>query len=84
MNAYTSKEELTLLPANRISYPEHYADAYDQRHSGVGLVGRVRAWLSRRQAMAELSGLTDRELADIGLSRAELGSVFKPGFSRSR
>ncbi len=84
MNAYVSKEELTLLPANRISYPEHYADAHEQRHGGVSLVGRVRAWLSRRQAMAELSGLSDRELNDIGLNRAELGAVFKPGFMRSR
>ena len=84
MNAFVSKEELALVPANRISYPEHYADARVQRQAETGLVGRLRAWFARQQAMSELSSLTDRELADIGLNRAELGSVFKPGFSTSR
>jgi uncharacterized protein YjiS (DUF1127 family) len=84
MNAYVSKEELALLPANRISYPEHYADASDQRAHRVGIVARVSAWLERRHAMSELANLTDRELSDIGLSRAELGSVFKPGYNLCR
>ncbi len=82
MNAYVSKEELALLPANRISYPEHYADAKQQARTSLS--GWIGAWLARRRTAAELSRLSDRELSDIGLSRAELGSVFKPGFSRRR
>ena len=84
MNAYVSKEELALLPANRLGYPQHYADDRVKRQAKTGLVGRVRAWLARQQAMSELSNLTDRELEDIGLSRAEVGNVFKPGFASSR
>ena len=49
MNAFVSKEELALLPANRISYPEHYAEAQSQR-SSQGLFARIRAWIARRLA----------------------------------
>ena len=80
MNAYVSKEELALLPANRISYPEHYADARDRRPSRPGMVARLNAWLQRRSAIAELARLTDRELADIGISRTEIPHVFEPAF----
>ena len=39
------------------------------------------AWRADRQAAAELGSLTDRELADIGLSRSDLGRVFTPAFN---
>ena len=84
MNAYTTKEELALLPANRISYPEHYADARDQQRSPLSLAGRVSAWLQRRAAITELANLTDRELADIGISRADIPHVFEPAFNARR
>lgn len=80
MNAFVSKEELALLPANRINYPEHYADAQRQRRRG-GIVARIRHWLQRKAVSAELNALTERELADIGLSRADLGRVFDPDFA---
>jgi len=49
--------------------------------------GGLGAWLSRqaaafvtwrrnREAAAELSAMSDRELLDIGLSRADIGRVF--------
>ena len=45
-------------------------------------------WLmdvARRQSViAELSRLSDHELADIGLTRADLPRVFDPAFARSR
>jgi uncharacterized protein YjiS (DUF1127 family) len=41
----------------------------------AGLVARVRAWNERRATFAELDGLDDRILADIGLSRAEIDQV---------
>ena len=44
----------------------------------------VAAFPRRRSAMAELSGLTDRELADIGLTRSELRQVFRRGFADGR
>ncbi len=46
-------------------------------HSGAfaRLWERVGAWRQRRAAVAELSGLSDRELADIGVSRQEIPQV---------
>ena len=80
MNAHVYKEELELLPTDRISYPEHYADAAHRSATKTGLVARFRAWMERRNAIAELSSLTDRELADIGVVRDELARVFEPGY----
>jgi uncharacterized protein YjiS (DUF1127 family) len=85
MNAYVSKEELTLLPTSRISHPEHYAEASHQRAGFFGgLVNRVANYLSRQATLAELNNLSDRELADIGLNRADMAHVFKPSFARQR
>ncbi len=78
MNAFVSKEEMALLPSNRISYPEHYADASYQRGARIGIVARIRRWMERQSALSELASLTDRELADIGLVRSELRRVFEP------
>ncbi len=81
MNAYTSHEELARVPANRISYPEHYADA---RNSKPSLYSRVVEWFHRQAALNELSQLSDRELSDIGLARADLPNVFDPAFIARR
>ena len=83
MNAFVSKEELALLPSSRINYPEHYADA-ESRNSRPGLFARIRSWLERQSVHAELNNLTDRELADIGLHRANLSQVFDPAFASRR
>ena len=85
MNAYVSKEELVLLPTAQINFPQHHADAQAEK-SGVfaSMFGRVAAFVERQRVMSELGALTDRELADIGLSRAELPRVFEPTFGRQR
>ena len=84
MNAHVYKEELALLPTNRISYPEHYADAAHSRAIKPGLVARFRAWAARRAAIAELASLSDRELADIGIARRDVPRVFEPGYVARR
>ena len=38
----------------------------------------------RRAVLDELSALSDRELADIGLNRNELSRVFDPQFAKQR
>lgn len=48
------------------------------------LAEAVAAWPARRRAYEELRALTDRELADIGLARGEIGRVFEPGFRARR
>ena len=49
------------------------------------IVGRVVSWLlhpGRRYAVVnELSSLSDRELADIGLNRGDISRVFDPVFA---
>lgn len=44
-----------------------------------GLFARVMAWIDERRryrrTLAELSQLTDRELEDIGISRADIGTI---------
>jgi uncharacterized protein YjiS (DUF1127 family) len=46
-----------------------------------GLLGRLVAWLDEqrryRRTVNELSQLTDRELADVGLTRGEIDTVAK-------
>ncbi len=85
MNAYTSKDELALLGSSNVSHPQHIADA-NSRHVGLvaAIAGRVRGYLARQRTLSELHSLTDRELADIGLHRAQLNDVFSPNFAGAR
>jgi uncharacterized protein YjiS (DUF1127 family) len=39
------------------------------------LIRLYRAWRNYERSMSELSRLDDRELADIGISRAEISAV---------
>ena len=36
------------------------------------IVAKIRVWMRYRASLRELSGLSDRQLADIGLSRSNL------------
>jgi uncharacterized protein YjiS (DUF1127 family) len=54
---------------------------------GQGLVsaaGAIRAWPERRRTYENLRSLSDRELADIGLTRGEIARVFEPGFNANQ
>lgn len=64
---------------------------FDQhRPAGTGLLGRaiartiadLAAWREARATRAALSKLTDRELYDIGLSRADLDEMTAPDLRR--
>ena len=46
-----------------------------------GLWARITAWPRRRAVIEELPMLSDRELADIGLSRASVRRVFDPRYA---
>jgi len=81
MNAYTTKEELALLSRNTISHAEHYTN---DRAARPTLFARIAAFFERQSTLHELSQLTDRELADIGLNRAELHLVFQPAYANAR
>lgn len=97
MNAPLAKEQIALLMSDSLTYrmsPVQGTDGTiaEARPSALVLVwqrlrGAVSALLSlpqRRAVLDELSQLSDRELADIGLSRNELGRVFDPHFAEAR
>jgi uncharacterized protein YjiS (DUF1127 family) len=88
MTAQFAKDQMSFFPANTMSAnaPTVFAPATDS-----GFAGRVRGvatWLSqafqRRAVINELSMLSDYELADIGLSRADIPNVFDRGFVAGR
>jgi uncharacterized protein YjiS (DUF1127 family) len=95
MSAHTANSKLSFeLPS--MSYidakweePNLRAPATPRRDAGKG---GLAAWLSRQvatfvawrrdnEAAGELSAMSDRELLDIGLSRADVGRVFNPAFN---
>lgn len=39
-------------------------------------IAAFKAWRAQQQTLAELDAMTDRELIDIGLTRADIGRVF--------
>ena len=90
MNIRIAKEEIALLMPSSLS---HYADEprFDAPARQNGLVAAFASairWLAdlprRNAVLAELSELSDHELADIGLTRSELGRVFDPEFVAQR
>ena len=87
MNAPLSKEQLERLTANTVGYRGQYveglqAPAVPARK--IGAFARIAEFWRRRAVLDELSMLNDRELADIGLNRSELGNVFDQKFARAR
>ena len=64
-------------------YPAYYFNA-DSAPVRPGLFARLNTWLKRSTAVNELAGLTDHELADIGLSRGDLAVAFDQGFVAKR
>jgi uncharacterized protein YjiS (DUF1127 family) len=46
------------------------------------LIAAFQAWRAKQAAISELEMMSDRELADIGLNRADLGRVFDDAYNR--
>jgi uncharacterized protein YjiS (DUF1127 family) len=44
------------------------------------LAGALRDWPRRRGTYERLRGLSDRQLADLGMARGDITRVFEPGF----
>ena len=91
MNVRVAKEEMALMMPTTLS---RFAPAgeHDGQAARTGtLFARIGAFArylmelpSRRAVIDELSTLTDRELADIGLTRDSLSDVFSPDFASAR
>jgi uncharacterized protein YjiS (DUF1127 family) len=48
-----------------------------ERHQGM--LESLKSWRARRAAQAELNNLSDRELADIGVTRQQIPEVIVRG-----
>ena len=94
MNAPLAKEQIALLMSDSLTLRTTALQGTDgtvaePRPSAWSVFTATcrKAWASlmdmprRRAVLEELSLLSDRELADVGLTRAELSSVFDPAFA---
>ncbi|WP_185961373.1 DUF1127 domain-containing protein [Telmatospirillum sp. J64-1] len=69
-----------VLAAARKARAEAFATVCLSAFRGVGaalapLVAPLREWVARSKMQAELNGLTDAELADMGLTRGDIPAV---------
>ncbi|CAA9260524.1 MAG: hypothetical protein AVDCRST_MAG08-2655 [uncultured Acetobacteraceae bacterium] len=69
MNAQTTKADGAFL------FPEPSASSTGLMLSLAHAFRAVSEWSQRRRMAMELNALTDRELADIGLTRGEIGAL---------
>ena len=46
------------------------------------MIAQFQAWRRDRQSMAEFASMSDYELSDIGLSRADMHRVFDPALNQ--
>jgi len=83
MSAPIAKSQLQFALPN-LSYvdarweePELHAPARARAPAAKpGLLARLATWTRRQREAAELGGMTERELSDIGLNRGDIGRVF--------
>ena len=76
MNAYATKA------GDAFPRFESHASSTGLMLSLARAVQALSEWSRRRWTAAELGALTDRELADIGLTRGEIGHVVRGGRRR--
>ena len=84
MTAISPRQTAGAFAEPRISRPA--------RGRPLGAIGRffaaiaadLREYGRRQRVVSELSRLSDRELADVGLTRADIGQVFTPEFAARR
>ncbi len=48
----------------------------------LSLIRLIHSFMARQRRLAELSRLSDRELADIGLSRSDIANVAAGNFAK--
>jgi uncharacterized protein YjiS (DUF1127 family) len=70
---------LSLGKFGNLFFTRQPAFAGAETHSSVfsAIVGLFQAWRAQRAAGLELAGLSDRELADIGVSRQNIPTLVR-------
>ena len=69
MNAQTTKA------AHAFLFTEPHASRTGLMLSLAHAFRALSEWSQRRRTMAELNALSDRELADIGITRGDIGAI---------
>jgi len=90
MNAPVARDQFEYSLGNLSYIGPAYEDPQtaEVKASGRGVAGWLRrlvmavaAWRQRQAVLQEMQTMSDRELADIGLSRGDLSRVFDPAFA---
>lgn len=86
MTAHVSKEELGLmLPGTMSHYFQDEPEIIREPVLGAGLFTRLGAWVSafaaRHLIGDDVAGLTDAQLADIGLTRSDATRAYDATFA---
>ena len=86
MNAITARSELAFDSAGLRSRADHPGStvAPAPKRGISGLLRWIADYPRRRAVIGELQSMSDHELADIGLERAEVARVFDPSFTTRR
>jgi uncharacterized protein YjiS (DUF1127 family) len=95
MNASINKNDFAFKLPEMLSYHSTWEDAdYEpalprRRHSVLvrlasAPVRWATAYAERRRVINELAQMSDRELADLGISRFDIPRVFDPAFAAER
>lgn len=84
MTTPLNNSQLKLMMAETMSYRTPVIDRPARFSPIRTLFAGLTAMIHRRAVTNELAALTDRELTDIGLNRADVGRVFDPRFERNR
>ena len=83
MTAPITKDQLAFSLGNLSYIDANYDEQPASPHASPkhSVLAWLRQWRQRRQVVSELALMSDRELSDIGLSRADLPRVFDPAFA---
>jgi len=93
MNAYVGKDEISVQRSDSLSHyfkdePNYMPQPEEESPHFFARLGKFLHWLAelphRQAVMDELASLSDHELADIGLTRADLPRVFDEEFAAER
>ena len=95
MNASIKKNEFSFKLPEMLSYHSTWDDSDyapvlpRRRQSWVARAASApvrwaAAYAERRRVMNELAQMSDRELADLGISRYDIPRVFDPAFAAER